>query len=260
VRIASSGDINLQMVGRIRAAGMKVEELETELAERLKVYIKEPQVVVSLVRSNSEPVSVLGAVARPGIVQLEGQKTLIEVISLAGGLTTDAAPLIKITRRSEWGAIPLQSARTEGAFSIAEINYTDILNTTRPEENIQVLPQDVISVPRAPLIYVIGDVRSPGGFVLNGKITVSLIEALARAGGTNPTAQDKEAKIIRPVPGANRIEIAVNLKQVLAGKTKDMMLQPEDILYVPSSAIKSTLRRTVDQVIGTTLGVAMYRF
>ena len=75
-----------------------------------------------------------------------------------------------------------------------------------------------------------------------------------------PTAADKDSRIIRPVPGASRIEIQVNLQAVIRGKSPDIMLQPEDILYIPSSYAKSTIRRTMDQVVGTALGVALYRF
>ena len=158
-RITSAGDVNFPLVGRVFAAGLRIEQLEAILTERLKVYIREPNVVVNVVKFNSQPVSVLGAVGRAGIIQLEGQKSLVEVLSLAGGVTADAGSRIKVTRRSEWGAIPLASARTEGEYSIAELDYLAIMDASRPENNIQILPQDVISVPRAQLIYVIGDVK-----------------------------------------------------------------------------------------------------
>jgi len=115
-------------------------------------------------------------------------------------------------------------------------------------------------VSRAELVYVMGEVRKPGGFALNDRRTISIIEALARAEGPGPAAKVKDAKIIRSVPGSNRIEIAVNLQDVLHGKAKDVMLQPDDILYVPTSYAKSTIRRTLDTVIQMTTGAVIYRY
>ena len=260
IRITTSGDINLLMIGRIHVAGMTLEALEAEVTERLKAYIRQPDVTINVTQFRSQPVSVFGAVGTPGVVQLEGRKTLIEVLSMAGGLKPEAGTRIRITRRSEWGAIPLPSAATEGDYSVAELNIRSVEDATRPEDNIPILPNDVITVSRAELVYVMGEVRKPGGFALNNRRTISIIEALARAEGPGPTAKVKDAKIIRAVPGSNRIEIAVNLQDVLHGKAKDVMLQPDDILYVPTSYAKSTVRRTLDTVIQMTTGAVIYRY
>ena len=259
IRVTTSGDINLPLVGRIHVAGMTLEGLEAEVTERMAKYIKEPHIAINVTQFKSQPVSVFGAVGSPGVVQLEGRKTLIEVLSMAGGLKGDAGSRIRITRKSEWGAIPLSSAVTEGEYGVAEVNIRSIEDATRPEDNIQILPFDVITVARAEIVYVMGEVRKSGGFMLNDRRTISLIEVMARAEGLSSTAAPKDAKIIRPVPGANRIEIAVNLKDVLAGKTKDVMLQPDDILYVPSSYAKGAFRRTMDSVIAMATGRVIYR-
>jgi polysaccharide biosynthesis/export protein len=259
IRITTSGDINLPMVGRVHAAGMNVEQLEAEVNQRLSKYIKEPHVAINVVQSKSQPVSVFGAVGSPGVVQLEGRKSLIEVLSMAGGLKADAGSRIKITRKGEWGAIPLSSATTEGQYSIAEVNIRSIEEATRPEDNIQILPFDVITVARAEVVYVMGQVRKSGGFMLNDKRSISLIELMARAEGLSDGAAPKDAKVIRPVPGANRIEISVNLKDVLDGKKPDMVLQPDDILYVPNSYAKGAFRRTLDAAIMMTTGRVIYR-
>ena len=257
-RITTSGDLNLPMVGRIHAAGMTLDQLETEVTERLKTYYRDPDLAINITQFKSQPVSVMGYVGAPGVIQLEGRKTLIEVLSLVGGLKPDAGTRIKITRRNEWGPIPLPSAQTEGDYSVAEVG---IHRDGTPEENIQVLPNDLINVPRGDIVYVMGEVKKPGGFALNDRgRTISLIEIVARAEGTNPTAALKQTKIIRPVPGAERIEITVNLGDVLKGKTKDIMLQPDDILYVPNSYAKNAFRRTVDSVVTTAVGMAIYRY
>src|SRR5262245_6437860 len=139
IRITTSGDINLPLVGRIHAAGMNLEQLEAEITERLAKYIKEPHVAISVTQFKSQPVSVFGSVGSPGVVQLEGRKTLIEVLSMAGGLKGDAGSRIRITRKKEWGAIPLSSAATEGEYSVADVNIRSIENATQPEDNIQIL-------------------------------------------------------------------------------------------------------------------------
>jgi polysaccharide export outer membrane protein len=95
--------------------------------------------------------------------------------------------------------------------------------------------------------------------MLNDRRTISLIEVMARAEGLNSTASAKDSRIIRPVPGGNRIEIAVNLNDVLKGKIKDMMLQPDDILYVPGSYAKNAFMRTMDSVISMATGRVIYR-
>ena len=259
IRVTTSGDINLLLVGRIHVAGMTLEGLEAEVTERMMKYIKEPHIAINVTQFKSQPVSVFGSVGSPGVVQLEGRKTLIEVLSMAGGLKGDAGSRIRITRKSEWGAIPVSSAVTEGDYGVAEVNIRSIEDATRPEDNIQILPFDVITVARAEIVYVMGEVRKSGGFMLNDRRTISLIEVMARAEGLSSTAAPKDAKIIRPVPGANRIEIAVNLQDVLKGKAKDVMLQPDDILYVPSSYAKGALRRTLDSVVQMTTGRVIYR-
>jgi len=260
IRIATGGDINLPIVGSLHAAGMTVEQLEVELRKRLKRYIRDPQVAINVTQFRSQPVSVIGYVSTPGVIQLEGRKTLIEVLSMVGGVKPDAGYRVKITRKSEWGPIPLPSATTDagGNYSVAEVNILSIMNASNPEENILIRPYDVISVARAEVVYVIGDVRKPGGFVLNNKETISVLQALALAEGLGPTAAPQSSQILRPVPGANRIEIPVNLKELLRGKIKDMTLKPDDILFVPNSLAKSTFRKAMDAAISASTGMLIY--
>jgi polysaccharide biosynthesis/export protein len=263
IRVTAGGDINLPMVGRVHVAGMSVEELEGELTGRLSQYIRNPEVAVNVTQFKSQPVSVIGWVANPGVVQLEGRKTLIEVLSMAGGVSRDAGYRVKITRKSEWGLIPLPSAITishpSGSYSIAEVNIRGINDASHPEENILIFPFDVISVPRAEIVYVMGEVKRPGGFALNDKQTISVLQALALSEGLVSTAAARKSKILRPVAGSNRIEIDIDLKQLLAGKIKDVSLQPEDILFVPNSSAKSAFQKTFDGVISGVTGMLIYR-
>ena len=133
------------------------------------------------------------------------------------------------------------------------------MEARNPEENIVIMPNDVLLVPRGKLVYVIGEVGQAGGFVLAEREGLSVLQAIAMAQGLRPTAASKSARIIRPVAGSNRIEIAVNLKDILAGKTADILMQPEDILFVPNSYAKGALRSTLDTLVRTATSMSIYR-
>jgi len=261
IRIDPGGYISLPMLGRIAAGGLTVERLEKELSTRLKIYVREPVVAVSIVEYRSQPVSVIGTVGQPGVHQLEGRKTLIEILSKAGGLRPEAGNTIKITRKAEWGTIPLPSAAKDpsGQFSVAQVNLKSIMQATNPEENILIRPNDVISVPRADLVYVIGEVRKPGGFILHERGDVSGLQALAMAEGFTAKAAPQSAIIIRQSPGARRVEITANLRDILSGKKSDVELLPDDILFIPTNVAKNAVVRTVETVIQAATSAAIYR-
>lgn len=251
VRVGSDGMINLPMVGRVKVIGMTVEQLENELRKRLQTYIQNPQVSVSVTEYRSQTVSVIGSVRNPGTHQVRGQKRLIEILSLAGGLAEDAGHSLKITRRREWGPIPLPGAAPDptGQFTIAEVNLKALIEAKTPEQNIPILPNDVVSVPRGEMVYVIGDVRKSGGFVLKNRDTISVLQALSLAEGLDKTAAPKKARILRSIPGAEkRTEIPVNLKAMLAGDANDLTMHADDILFVPGSKTKAAMLTAVSVV------------
>ncbi len=168
-RIDASGSVNLPMVGRVQAANLTIEQFEAELRQRLSKYIRDPQVTVSVTEFHSQPVSVLGMVNTPGVQQLQGRKTFVEILSMAGGLRPEAAPVAKITRRLEYGRIPLPGAQDDptGQFSMAELSLRNVLTAAKPEENILIQPFDVISIPKGSVVYVTGEVKKTGGIVLS---------------------------------------------------------------------------------------------
>src|SRR5690242_14157626 len=138
MRIDMRGDINLPMAGRIHAAGFTAEHLETAIENRLKRFFQDPEVVVSITEFRSQPISILGAVNLPGVHQLQGRRTLFEVLSLAGGLRTDAGNKVEIARNLQWGRIPLPNAKDDitGKFSVASVSVKSIMNASDPTENI----------------------------------------------------------------------------------------------------------------------------
>ena len=261
VRIDARGFINLPLAGRIKASGLTTEELEHEIASRLKKYLNNPDVTVYIAEMRTQPVSIIGAVQAPGVQRLQGQKTLFEALSAAGGLRADAGYLVRITRKIEWGPIPLPGAQTDptGQFSVASVNVKTIMDATNPKDNILVKPDDVISVPKADIIYVIGSVKKPGGFILGEHESLSGLQILALAEGLDRFAKPDHAKIMRPIKGSEeRTEIPVDLKKILAGQMTDVSLKADDILFVPNSPGKAAAARTVEAVIGLS-STALYR-
>jgi polysaccharide export outer membrane protein len=261
-RIDPDGEVSLPMVGRLQAAGLTIRQFEEVLNKQLSAYIREPHIVVTIAEFRSQPVTVVGAVKSPGTYQLQGRKTVVEMISLAGGFREDAGNTIKITRELEWGKIPLSDASIDPGhkFSVAEIRIKEILEARNPQENILMMPHDVVTVPRGELIYVIGDVKKAGGFILTERSNMSVLQALSMAEGLGNTANTSHSKILRLESGQEqRTEIALNLKKILDGTSNDVPLQAGDILFVPGSAAKKVGVRTVEAMVQIGTGVAIWR-
>jgi len=258
-RVDQNGDLRLPMVGRIHAAGMTLEEFEAELTKKLKVYLQDPDVTVTVTEVRKEPVSVLGAVSSSGVQQLTGPKTLIEVLSQAGGVSADAGPTVRVTRRRESGGIPLPEAVEDptGRFSTVEINVRALLEARSPEKNIAIQPFDVISVPRAEMVYVLGEVGKPGPVPLSGGHSISVMEAVSTSGGVLKTAAPNRARILRMVAGdPKRAELNVDLQKIMQGKANDLSLAAGDILVIPDSTGKKATTRAIEAAIqiGTMIG------
>jgi polysaccharide export outer membrane protein len=262
VRIDMRGDINLPLAGRLHVAGLTVDQVESAVAFRLRAYLREPTVTVSIEEFRSQPVSVLGAVGTPGVVQLQGRKTLFEVLSMAGGLKPEAGNLVVITRQKDWGTIPLRDAKLDptGQFSLAEVSVKSIMAGKNPQENVLIQPNDVISVPRAELVYVIGAVKKPGGYILNERETISVLQALSLAEGLDRAASPKTAKILHSVDGSSqRTETVVDIRKILSGQSSDVALAANDILFLPTSAAKNAAIRGAEAALQIGTGLAIYR-
>ena len=260
-RLDPNGDLKLPMVGRVHAGGLTLEQLEAELIKRLKVYIQEPDVAVSVAEFHSQPVSVIGAVKNAGVHQLEGRKTLVEMLSLVGGVGPDAGPTVRITRGLDAGAIPLPEAKVDSsaAFSTVEIDLKSLLNGTSPEKNIVIRRHDVISVPPAEVVYVVGEVAKSGPVALSGGQSITVMEAVSSTGGVLRTAAANHARILRRVDGdQKRTEVAVDLKQIMQGKADDVSLAPGDILIVPDSGGKRAATRAIEAAIQAGVMVGTY--
>lgn len=262
ITVDHDGFIDIQMAGRVKAAGLTVEKLRETLTDQLRTYVKDPEVTVSIVDYHSEPTSVIGAVREPGVRDLRGGKRLAEVLALAGGLSPDAGNTIYVTRRKEWGTISVPGIQSKdgGDSTTVEIPVNQLLQDGLSQYNILIQPDDTISVPRARLVYVLGDVNKPGGFVLNERPGISVLQALSLAGGMTRFAAAGSAAILRSEPGsAKRREIAVNLHNIMGTQSGDLELRPDDILFVPNSALKAASMKALEVGIQVTTGLIIWR-
>jgi polysaccharide export outer membrane protein len=265
VLIGTNGNITLPMIGKVKAGGLTVEQLEAELNARFKQFIQDPQISVTVTEIRSQPVSVFGAVTKPGVIQLRGRQTLYEVLSMAGGPSDNAGSILTVTRRRQSGEIPIPGATVDstGQFSSAELNVQEILGGKNPAANIEIKPYDIISVSEGSsnMIYVVGDVQHPGAFTLGGQRNASVLKAVSLAGGLGRTATPQKARIIREVPGNPKLsQITVNIKQILSGKAEDIELRSDDVLVVPTSSRKVFTTTFLPATFSAVASAAIYHY
>lgn len=262
VIVDPTGHISLVMAGRVRAAGLSTSELRNEITGKLAKYFVDPHVSVNVVQYRSQPVSVIGSVNTAGVHYLQGKKTLIEVLSLAGGLRPDAGSVIKVTRSATRGGIDVPRATLDasGEFCVAEINLDQVTTGEHPDQNITIEANDVVAVERAPLVYVIGEVKKAGGFIIRRDERLSALQAIALAEGLLRTASGSNAKILRAQNGANsRTELRINIGKILSGKSPDVPLLADDILFIPNSAAKNALLKSAETGLQIATGVVIWR-
>jgi polysaccharide export outer membrane protein len=269
IRVNQSGSIAVPLIPtKIHAEGLTAFQLQDKLAELLQVngLVSNPQVTVDVKEQHSQPITVIGAVKNPMVFEAVRSTTLLEVLSSAGGIAPDAGNVVLVTRNGGATA-PTPTDATNGGGAEANppetftINLDDLLNTGDSRFNIPVKGGDVVSVPRAGIIYVVGAVLRPGGFVMeNDHQEVTTLKALSLAGGVTPTAKSSRAIILRTntVTGEKE-KLPVDLKKVVDLKGPDVALLPNDILVVPDSAGKRALDKTGEVMLSLGSGVALYR-
>ena len=284
VRVRGDGRISLPLLGEVRASGLTPRELEVVLQEILRrTYLKDPHVGVFVREMRSHTVAIFGAVAQPGVYQISGPKSVVEVLSLSAGLAADAGDVATVRRGPYWRAAVIQAgevrsrpsdgaqegllfnSRPNGAVfddgqQAVRINLKSLLESGESRHNILVYPGDTITVNRAGIVYVVGGVREPGGFVLKSNESISALQALALAAGLTKTSAKGRARIIRTDPSTGeRYEIPLDLGKVLEGKASDPALRPKDILFVPDSAVRAGLLRTMEAVVSVVSGLIIFR-
>ncbi|PYY16282.1 MAG: polysaccharide export protein [Acidobacteria bacterium] len=245
LRVSGAGEITVPLIGAEKVAGLSPEQAQKNLEQRLVSggFLRDPHVNI-LVKFATQGISVLGEVARPGIYPLLGSPRLFDALSAAGGATNRAGKMIYISRREDPSAGSAILLSQDPRQSLAQ--------------NVFLQPGDTVMVSRAGIVYVSGDVRTPGGYVMNNDENLTVLQAIALAQGLNPTASTKNVRIIRRKEGKLQ-EIPVELKQIMTAKAPDISLENEDVLFVPNSASKSAARRSLESVVQVATGLAIYR-
>jgi polysaccharide export outer membrane protein len=244
-RVGTNGDISVNLVGAVNVAGSTTNEAQQKIASLMqdRGFLNNPQVAVLVKEYATQGISVLGEVAKPGIYPLLGQRRLFDVISAAGGTTQRAGRTITISHRTDPENPVVVEMSTEPAKAAAT--------------NVEVLPGDTVLISRAGVIYVVGDVARPSGFSMDNNERMTVLQAIAMAGGTNGTAALDSSKILRRSAQGVQ-EIPIPLSKLLSAKATDQPLQAEDVLFVPKSLGKSVARRSAEAILQVATGLAIY--
>jgi len=251
-RVTASGLISLPLVGTIEAAGYSAHELERKIEEGLKRnYVLDPHVTVFVREYASQPVTLMGAVKAPGIYQIKGEKFLLEMLAMAGGLDPlSAGNAIQIMRRAD----------TSGAQQTIRISIEDLVQNGNSELNVPIKAGDTIQVMQAGSIFVIGEVVQPGEFVLRNGRNVTTSQAIGLAHGFGREPNRGKTVIFRIHSDGTKEEIPVNIAKILDGSKDDVTLLPNDILFVPSNKVKTGINKALETAIATLSARVVYRF
>jgi len=227
-RVSEDGTIALPLLGVIKVEGLTRRGVEEKLAQLLeKSYLKNAQVTVFIKEYESKMVSVMGGVKNPGNYKLLGTMSLMQLLSRAGGLTENTGHQIIVIR-----TFP------SGKTASISIDLDELMLQGNPKLNIPLMANDIVNVPveRTYDVFVFGQVEKPGSIQMKRGSGMTLMKAIAQAGGFTQRARRGSVIITRNVDGKEK-KIKVNLKKILRGKQKDFVLEPDDVIFVPESLL-----------------------
>jgi polysaccharide export outer membrane protein len=253
VRVSSQGNISLPLLGVLKVRGLTGNELEKEIRDLLaEKYFQDPHVSVFIKEYRNQRISVMGAVEKPGVYEVTGQKTILDILAIAGGLKEDAGQLLFLIRppRPEEGVLKGKKDSGDQTPKTFMVDLEELLVKGDLILNLPLIHGDVINIPVSGKIFVGGEVKSPGGFPLRGKkLTVS--QAVALAGGLKSDAAGAETKIFRySEKGTGKEILSVNVYEIQKGKEEDFYLKENDIIIVPKSGTKTVLNEIWDFIKG----------
>jgi polysaccharide biosynthesis/export protein len=245
-RVSETGEVNLPVLGQVEVAGLNASQAAQRIESKLRSrgIMLQPHVTVSIVESAPRGATLLGEVKSPGVYSVAGGRRLLDLIAMSGGLASGAGKLVTIAHRDD----------PHHPEMIALVPRAAQLGAQR---NPVIQPGDTIMVGRAGIVYILGDVQRPGGFLVDNGEHISLMQALTLAGGWNKEAALSKAVLIRKVPHGHK-ELALDLKHVLKGKQADIRVEDGDILYVPTSLGKTLAYRGMEAVIAAAQATAVY--
>ncbi len=244
VRVTDDGTVPLAYIGSIHVAGQTPAAaaaiIQAALAEK-KVMLK-PQVTVRMMELATQDVSVLGQVRTPGTYSITTPQTILKVLSLAGGLSDTADRHITV-KRNKSGAQLHYFVSNDAGEALSDV--------------VMVYPGDTVLVARAPMVYVMGDVSRPGEYAIaTNDARVSLLQVIAMAGSANHTSKQSHVRLLRTT-AQGQVEMPVRLDQMEKGKEPPLMLQANDIVYVPFSWMKNMAMSSAN-IAAATAGSAVY--
>lgn len=262
VRVSFQGNINLPLLGTLRVKGLTASGLEREIRELLaEKYLQNPHVSVFIKEYRSHRISVMGAVEKPSVYDVTGQKTVLDMLAMAGGLRDDAGYLLFVIRPPglEEEASKAGKDSDQGSPKTFVIDLEELLVKGNLTLNLPLMHGDVINVPVGGKVFVGGEVKRPGGFPLKGeRMTVS--QAIVLAGGLETEANGSKTKIFRhsTEKGTGKEILSVNVYAIQKGQEEDPYLKENDIIIVPRSGVKGffvEFRETLRSVF--TIGYAV---
>ena len=238
VRVGADGRAQLTLLGSTQLGGLTGQEAAELIAGQLRDrhFLLHPQVNVLIKEFASKGVSVTGEVQHPGVYPVLGPRTLLDVLSLAGGLTNFAdANKVTIKRRSgEQESITAKLSNGDAQISV--------------DNDVQVFPGDLVLVPRAGLVYLMGNVNRPGGFIMQDSGQITLLQALAQAGGISSGAAANKSVLLRKSENGVYVTSKLRVGKIVRGQEQDVELHKGDILFVPSSRLKDVIRASQNTV------------
>lgn len=224
--VNEDGSIRLPLVGNVQVDGLTEDELATRLKQTLEEgLLQRASVTVEILEFRSRPISVLGAVRTPGSLNFPGRLTLLEALTAAGGLAEGHGDSVHILRRASNGLVDQVTVSVSGLLVRAD-----------PAVNLPIFANDLINVPAATTmtVYLLGEVANPGAITFKSTDRLTLLAAIARAGGLGERAS-KKLRIQRPVPGGKMQEITARYKRILAGDEPDPELRDGDVIVIKES-------------------------
>ncbi len=245
VRVSGDGRVHLAYLGDVQVAGLTEGEAAHRIDEELLSHnlVLNPQTTVYIPTFSARGITILGEVVHPGVYPLPSSRSLVDIMAEAGGLTPQADTRISIKHKDG-------SIRDELILLPSDNGKLTLAN------DIPVGLGDRIVVQRAGLIYVLGDVTKPGGFIMQTNGTITVLEALAAAGGPTRTAGENKAVLIqRGLDGTTSAPLSLN--DILRGKKPDFFLRAGDVIYVPTSNEKNFVVHA-PEILGTLAGAAIY--
>ncbi|MFQ5724263.1 MAG: polysaccharide biosynthesis/export family protein, partial [Terriglobia bacterium] len=244
VRVSARGYVLMPLLSEpVRADGLTVEELAGELGRHYqdRQILRNPQITVLVKEYKSRPVAVVGAVRHPQRVPILGPTTLLQVLSAVGGLAENAGNRIYVTRGAARRQLPSNLGEAEepaepGVRTIV-VGVDELMEMRNPAANVLIFAGDLITVPRAGIIYVVGAVNKPGGYLLQSRREhLTVLQAVALAENMTGTARPRDSLIIRRPPGTDEeTAIEVDVAKIMARQAPDPALQENDILFIPDS-------------------------